>query len=158
MTGSSSSIGCRRPPLGAGAGDESVPNTSEGGTSVVDEPPGASGAGSSGGGRGTAVGDVRVHGLIIDPAQQHTWSIGDIVRLAVPHCDPTVNLYDAYHVVAGETLQANALRILEDGLVMKSEANLIVSKAADWTPMKKAQLEALLSIMGGIPPGISTQL
>ena len=41
---------------------------------------------------------------------------------------------------------------------MKSEANLIVSKAADWTPLKKAQLEALLSIMGGIPPGTSTQL
>jgi ATP phosphoribosyltransferase len=59
---------------------------------------------------------------------------------------------------SGETLAANALRILEDGLVMKSEANLIVSKSADWTPMKKAQLEALLSIMGGIPPGISTQL
>jgi 3-hydroxy-D-aspartate aldolase len=45
------------------------------------------------------------HGLIIDPAQQHTWSIGDSVRLAVPHCDPTVNLYDAYHVISGETLQ-----------------------------------------------------
>jgi 3-hydroxy-D-aspartate aldolase len=45
------------------------------------------------------------HGLIIDPAQQHTWAIGDIVRLAVPHCDPTVNLYDAYHVISGETLQ-----------------------------------------------------
>lgn len=59
---------------------------------------------------------------------------------------------------SGETLAANALRILDDGLVMKSEANLIVSKSADWTPMKKAQLEALLSIMGGIPPGISTQL
>ncbi|MBN9345798.1 MAG: ATP phosphoribosyltransferase [Devosia sp.] len=59
---------------------------------------------------------------------------------------------------SGETLAANALRILEDGLIMKSEANLIVSKGADWTPMKKAQLEALLSIMGGIPPGISTQL
>lgn len=59
---------------------------------------------------------------------------------------------------SGETLAANALRILDDGLVMKSEANLIVSKAADWTPMKKAQLEALLSIMGGIAPGISTQL
>ena len=44
------------------------------------------------------------HGLIIDPAQKHAWSIGDIVRLAVPHCDPTVNLYDAYHVVSGETL------------------------------------------------------
>jgi ATP phosphoribosyltransferase len=58
----------------------------------------------------------------------------------------------------GETLVANSLRILEDGLVMRSEANLIVSKSADWTPMKKAQLEALLSIMGGIAPGISTQL
>lgn len=59
---------------------------------------------------------------------------------------------------SGETLTANQLRILEDGLIMKSEANLVVSKTADWTPMKKAQLEALLSIMGGIPPGISTQL
>ena len=59
---------------------------------------------------------------------------------------------------SGETLAANALRVLEDGVVMKSEANLIVSKAADWTPLKKAQLEALLSIMGGIAPGISTQL
>ncbi len=59
---------------------------------------------------------------------------------------------------SGETLTANSLRILDDGLIMKSEANLIVSKAADWTPLKKAQLEALLSIMGGIPPGISTQL
>jgi 3-hydroxy-D-aspartate aldolase len=45
------------------------------------------------------------HGLIVDPAQQHAWSIGDMVRLAVPHCDPTVNLYDAYHVVSGDTLQ-----------------------------------------------------
>jgi 3-hydroxy-D-aspartate aldolase len=45
------------------------------------------------------------HGLIIDPTQKQLWSIGDIVRLAVPHCDPTVNLYDAYHVVSGETLQ-----------------------------------------------------
>lgn len=45
------------------------------------------------------------HGLIVDPAQQHSWSIGDMVRLAVPHCDPTVNLYDAYHVVSGETLR-----------------------------------------------------
>jgi D-serine deaminase-like pyridoxal phosphate-dependent protein len=45
------------------------------------------------------------HGLIIDPTQKHLWSIGDIVHLAVPHCDPTVNLYDAYHVVTGDTLQ-----------------------------------------------------
>jgi 3-hydroxy-D-aspartate aldolase len=45
------------------------------------------------------------HGLIVDPTQTHVWSIGDMVRLAVPHCDPTVNLYDAYHVVSGDTLQ-----------------------------------------------------
>lgn len=59
---------------------------------------------------------------------------------------------------SGETLAANALRVLEDGVVMKSEANLIIGKSADWTPLKKAQLEALLSIMGGIQPGLSTQL
>jgi ATP phosphoribosyltransferase len=59
---------------------------------------------------------------------------------------------------SGETLTANALRVLEDGLIMRSEANLIVSRAADWTPMKKAQLEAFLSMMGGIAPGISTRL
>ncbi|MEP7240923.1 MAG: ATP phosphoribosyltransferase [Devosia sp.] len=59
---------------------------------------------------------------------------------------------------SGETLAANALRVLEDGLVMKSEANLIVSRTADWTPLRKAQLEALLSQFGGIEPGTSTRL
>jgi 3-hydroxy-D-aspartate aldolase len=39
------------------------------------------------------------HGLIVDPTRQHVWQLGERVRLAVPHCDPTVNLYDAYHVV-----------------------------------------------------------
>lgn len=29
---------------------------------------------------------------------------GDPVTLTVPHCDPTVNLYDVYHVVRGDTL------------------------------------------------------
>lgn len=28
------------------------------------------------------------------------------VTLAAPHCDPTVNLYDTYHVVQGDTLRA----------------------------------------------------
>jgi D-serine deaminase-like pyridoxal phosphate-dependent protein len=31
---------------------------------------------------------------------------GDLVSLSVPHCDPTVNLYDHYHVVSGDTLVA----------------------------------------------------
>jgi D-serine deaminase-like pyridoxal phosphate-dependent protein len=44
------------------------------------------------------------HGGITDPTGSHVWSIGDRVRLAVPHCDPTVNLYDTYHVVCGDTL------------------------------------------------------
>ncbi len=37
------------------------------------------------------------HGALIAP--DHAFRIGDHVSLAVPHCDPTVNLYDAYHVV-----------------------------------------------------------
>jgi len=31
---------------------------------------------------------------------------GDVVACAAPHCDPTVNLYDAYHCVRGDTLEA----------------------------------------------------
>jgi D-serine deaminase-like pyridoxal phosphate-dependent protein len=46
------------------------------------------------------------HGAISDPASRHVWRLGDLVRLAVPHCDPTVNLYDSYHVLAGDTLEA----------------------------------------------------
>jgi len=37
------------------------------------------------------------HGALIAPG--HDFRVGDHVSLAVPHCDPTVNLYDAYHVV-----------------------------------------------------------
>lgn len=32
--------------------------------------------------------------------------LGDRVSLRTPHCDPTVNLYDNYHVVRGQTLDA----------------------------------------------------
>jgi 3-hydroxy-D-aspartate aldolase len=46
------------------------------------------------------------HGAIVHPAGSHVWRTGDLVRLAVPHCDPTVNLYDSYHVFAGDTLEA----------------------------------------------------
>jgi 3-hydroxy-D-aspartate aldolase len=37
------------------------------------------------------------HGALIAP--DHAFRIGDLVTLAAPHCDPTVNLYDAYHLV-----------------------------------------------------------
>jgi D-serine deaminase-like pyridoxal phosphate-dependent protein len=46
------------------------------------------------------------HGAIVDPAGKHVWRLGDRVCLAVPHCDPTVNLYDSYHVLSGDTLEA----------------------------------------------------
>ncbi len=31
---------------------------------------------------------------------------GDALACVVPHCDPTVNLYDCYHAVRGDTLEA----------------------------------------------------
>ena len=34
----------------------------------------------------------------------------------------------------GATLSANALKILDDGVILKSEANLVASLAASWTP------------------------
>lgn len=37
------------------------------------------------------------HGALIAP--DHAFRIGDHITLAVPHCDPTVNLYDAYHLM-----------------------------------------------------------
>jgi D-serine deaminase-like pyridoxal phosphate-dependent protein len=42
------------------------------------------------------------HGALIAP--DHRFRLGDLVTLAVPHCDPSVNLYDAYHVVRDGTL------------------------------------------------------
>lgn len=45
----------------------------------------------------------------------------------------------------GNTLKANALRVLEDGLILQSSAHLIVSKTATWTADLTAELEALLS-------------
>lgn len=44
------------------------------------------------------------HGALIGPDADTQRSIGDLVTLMVPHCDPTVNLYDFYHVVDGDTL------------------------------------------------------
>jgi D-serine deaminase-like pyridoxal phosphate-dependent protein len=45
------------------------------------------------------------HGALITPPGEH-FQLADIVTLAAPHCDPTVNLYDTYHVVQGDTLRA----------------------------------------------------
>ena len=43
----------------------------------------------------------------------------------------------------GETLRANHLKILSDGLVHRSEATLYAARAADWTPAARAALADL---------------
>ena len=45
----------------------------------------------------------RVHYADGNPARLR---VGDIVELHPPHCDPTVNLYDHYHALRGEVLEA----------------------------------------------------
>jgi 3-hydroxy-D-aspartate aldolase len=42
------------------------------------------------------------HAALIAPG--HEFKLGDAVSLGVPHCDPTVNLYETYHIVRGDTL------------------------------------------------------
>lgn len=46
------------------------------------------------------------HAALIAPGIGEQLAPGDPVSLTVPHCDPTVNLYDHYHVVEGEMLVA----------------------------------------------------
>jgi 3-hydroxy-D-aspartate aldolase len=44
------------------------------------------------------------HAALVGPGLDALLSQGDPVSLVVPHCDPTVNLYDSYHVVRDEAL------------------------------------------------------
>jgi 3-hydroxy-D-aspartate aldolase len=46
------------------------------------------------------------HAALIAPGIGTELAPGDPVTLTVPHCDPTVNLYDHYHVVRDDTLVA----------------------------------------------------
>jgi D-serine deaminase-like pyridoxal phosphate-dependent protein len=45
-------------------------------------------------------------GGIAYPKDGPALTVGDVVRCVVPHCDPTVNLYDRYHCVRGDVLEA----------------------------------------------------
>jgi len=54
---------------------------------------------------------------------------------------------------SGSTLTANALRVLDDGLILRSEAQFFLSRRADWTPERTTQLKQLLEMVGWIPPG-----
>lgn len=44
------------------------------------------------------------HLAVIVPEGQFAPGLADQVILTPPHCDPTVNLYESYHVVKGDTL------------------------------------------------------
>lgn len=46
------------------------------------------------------------HGCVVPPRGASPPGLGDAVTFGAPHCDPTVNLYEAYHVVKGDTLAA----------------------------------------------------
>ena len=48
----------------------------------------------------------------------------------------------------GSTLAANGLRVLEDGVMLQSEACLIVSRTADRSPASQTQLETFLAKLG----------
>ncbi len=43
----------------------------------------------------------------------------------------------------GETLRANGLRILDDGVILKSEANLLASNVTAWTPETRALCDSI---------------
>jgi D-serine deaminase-like pyridoxal phosphate-dependent protein len=45
-------------------------------------------------------------GGILYSSQEDKLQPGDVVVCAVPHCDPTVNLYDRFHAVRGDRLEA----------------------------------------------------
>jgi ATP phosphoribosyltransferase len=48
----------------------------------------------------------------------------------------------------GATLAANGLKVLEDGVILRSEANLVASKVASWGPEEKQARKLLLGRLG----------
>ena len=44
------------------------------------------------------------HGGIDYDPKGGALAVGDTVEFLTPHCDPTINLYDRYHGVRGDTL------------------------------------------------------
>lgn len=52
----------------------------------------------------------------------------------------------------GETLRANHLKVLSDGLVHQSQAVLFLSRNADWTQAERATLAALAARVDVAPP------
>lgn len=51
----------------------------------------------------------------------------------------------------GSTLKANGLKILKDGVILKSEAHLIVSRNADWSGDRAEVRDRMLRAMDAVP-------
>jgi ATP phosphoribosyltransferase len=49
----------------------------------------------------------------------------------------------------GSTLRANGLRVLDDGVILRSEANLVMSRRALWSPTSEGLREAIVESLGG---------
>jgi ATP phosphoribosyltransferase len=45
----------------------------------------------------------------------------------------------------GATLRANGLKVLDDGVILRSQANLIASKAAPWSAATRRLQQAILA-------------
>jgi ATP phosphoribosyltransferase len=56
----------------------------------------------------------------------------------------------------GATLAANGLKILNDGLILKSQAQLAASLSADWNPARLAQARRLLGVIEARARGKTT--
>jgi ATP phosphoribosyltransferase len=57
----------------------------------------------------------------------------------------------------GATLRDNGLKILDDGIILKSQAQLAVSLTADWDAGARAAAEALLTKIGADYPALAAQ-
>ena len=55
---------------------------------------------------------------------------------------------------SGETLRANHLKILPEGLIHQSQATLFLARNANWAPDQTATLTALATRLGLLMPGI----
>ena len=58
----------------------------------------------------------------------------------------------------GATLRANALKILDDGVMLRSEANLVASLTADWNPEMRGIARAILGRIAAEEEARTTRL
>jgi ATP phosphoribosyltransferase len=57
----------------------------------------------------------------------------------------------------GATLRDNGLKILDDGVILKSQATLAASLTADWNAAAKQACEILLTKLGADYPALAAE-